>query len=58
MRTAGEYIQMVVHPDYVTKAVVMVSHARKGIHVPLEPHQEMPPDDEDTQVFIRIPDTA
>ncbi len=56
--TAGDYIQMVVHSDYVTKAVVMVSHARRGVHVPLKPHEQLPPDDEDTQIFIRVPDTA
>ncbi len=56
--TAGTYIQMVVHPDHVPNAVVMISHARRGVHVPLKPHEELPPDNEDTQVFIRIPDTA
>ncbi len=56
--TAGDYIQMVVHPDHVTKAIVMVSHSRQGIHVPLKPQDVLPPDEEETQIFIRIPDTA
>lgn len=56
--TAGEYIQFVVHPDHVPNAVVMVSHARRGVHTVLKPQDQLPPDDEDTQVFIRIPDTA
>ena len=56
--TAGEYMQMVIHPDHVTKAVVMVSHPRQGIHVPLKPQDQLPPDDENTEIFIRIPDTA
>ena len=56
--TAGEYLQMVVHPDHVTKAIVMVSHPRQGIHVPLKPQDQLPPDDENTEIFIRIPDTA
>ncbi|KKL55711.1 hypothetical protein LCGC14_2252660 [marine sediment metagenome] len=42
---ASEYIARYVHPDYQSYARVVVSYARKNIHVPLRPDQPVPDND-------------
>ncbi len=59
MQTAQEYIDMVVARKYRPFAKVIVSRAKAlGQHYALKPEQELPPDDEDNTILIRVEDTA
>ena len=57
---ATEYIQRYVHSDYHSYAQVVVSYARKGVHVVLQPDAEIPDNDvnterrDNTTVFIQM----
>ena len=57
--TAQEYIELVVKKRYQPFTKVVVSKAKQmGQHIILKPDQELPPDDDDNTIFIRVDDTA
>ena len=58
MRTADEYIKMVVQKKYQPFAKVIVSHAKKGVHVPLKPNEPLPEDDDERTIFLRVEGTV
>ncbi|KKN77090.1 hypothetical protein LCGC14_0364310 [marine sediment metagenome] len=57
---AKDYIKRYVHPDYQSYSQVVMSYARKGIHMPLQPDQPVPDNDpggpagDNVTVFIQM----
>ena len=51
---ATQYIATFIRPEYLGDARVITQHAKRGVHVVLQPEQNVPDGDDSFDVFIQM----